>query len=112
MKFKISILILTLLQFISKTDCKNNEIFDKFKISQINVKQLSIIELKLLLELVNDYDMWRKQEDERRKQRLENDRKSQKEEDMKRQRVIQAHLGPMSGRTSVLKDFFSNRIVK
>jgi hypothetical protein len=112
MKFKITTLILTLVYFISKTNCKNNETFDKFKISQINVKKLNISELKLLLKLVNDYDAWRKEEDEKRKQTLENNRKSQKEEDMRRQRVIQAHLGPVSGRTSVLKDFFSNRIIK
>ena len=108
----MTILILTMFHFISQTECKNNENYDKFKITQINVKHLSMSELILLLKLVNDYDLWRKQEDEQRKQRLENARKSQKEEDMKRQRVIQARLGPMSGRTSVLKDFFSNRIIK
>jgi len=75
-----------------------------------HLQGLSLGELKKLIELVNAYETWKKREEVKRNKELEAQRKMQNANELRRQRVLQAYFLANFGGSSVMKDFFSNRI--
>ena len=77
---------------------------------QKKLKEMSISELKEMIDAVNAYETNKRLEESKKKQELESIRKMKEEKEMKRQKIFIAYLAARAGQSSFLKDFFANRL--
>ena len=71
------------------------------------LNRFSIEQLKNMITFIEAFQLRKKQEEEERMLELE---KKKVMEEMMRQRIIETYFGARSGPTSVLKDFYSDRM--
>jgi hypothetical protein len=76
----------------------------------VNLRDLSLDQLRIMLEKVKAYETYRKQEEERLKQEREKKKKKQQEEETRQKMRIQSLIKERFCRISVFKDFFVNRM--
>jgi hypothetical protein len=76
----------------------------------VNLRDLSLDQLKIMIEKVNAYEVYRKKEEERLRQELEKKKKKQEEEETRQKMRIQSFIKERFSSISVFKDFFVNRM--
>ena len=76
----------------------------------VNLRDLSIDQLKIMIENVNAYELYRKQEEERLRKEIEKMKKKQEEEETRQRMMVQSLIKARFSRISVFKDFFVNRM--
>jgi hypothetical protein len=69
--------------------------------------RFSIEKIKSIISFIDAFKLRKKQQEEERMHEFE---KKKIMEEMMRQKIIKTYLGALSGRTSVLKDFYSDRM--
>jgi hypothetical protein len=116
-----SILILTLICtaiYFVETGQQQNLIqkSEYMQVKHVNNKgDITIQQLKGMVAKIRALEIKRHQESEtlqKKQQDLHRIEMKQREDDLKRQRIIKAYLEPRAGATSFMKDFIPNRIFK
>jgi hypothetical protein len=77
----------------------------------VHLKAIKLGQLISMLEAINALELKKRQEEELRQRKLDVARMVEKQKDeLKRRSIIRSFLETRSGQTSILKDFFVNRI--
>ena len=78
----------------------------------VYLKAIKLGQLMSMFEAINVLELKKRQEEELRQRELDLARMVEKQKDeLKRRSIIRSFLETRSGQTSVLKDFFTNRIL-
>ena len=108
MKKTFIILLVALASF--EIICTNRIKFPKENSSSgivVNLRTLSIDQLREMIDQVNNVESIKQKNEEKHRQEMEKKKKLNKEKEMRIKQKVQEFLG---ARTSVLMDFFVNRI--
>ena len=107
--FSIFVIFLNLSNKIANATQKWNVSNQQVSLA-VNLRDLSIDQLRIMLEKVNAYELYRKQEEERVRQEREKKKKKQQEEETRQIMRIQSLIKERFSSISVFKDFFVNRM--